>query len=81
MAESKTEFERRIRSIAEKQRREATARRNSRTKEITVIWNDNFKRMKQENDDYQRRNADTYAADLSEIKQRMEAELSTWGRK
>lgn len=67
MAVSKETWRRNI--LYEAAHRKETARtdRDRRTREITVIWKDGFKRLKEENDNYQERNADGYREEIAMI--------------
>ena len=44
----------------------ALINRNERTKEITKIWKDGFRRLKEENDNYQQRSLDDYRKEYAE---------------
>lgn len=80
MAESRSSQIRSIQAEGAKRRDQARRERDQATKDITKIWNDGFKRLRQENDNYQKRRDDEYKTELKETDQWVAAQISQIGR-
>ena len=76
MGVSRTMWLRGILTDAAKMKDTARRERNERTKEITIRWNEGFKKLKDDNDRQQRSNAETFNREIKQINQMTQAQIA-----